>query len=609
MILKNKILLAQAPLGLVVLVISILFLFAVNTIGTETNNILLSNYKSLIALQEMRKITDNIDDTAWKAAHGGIKRTELLFKMDHYTADFEKQLEIQKNNLIIHGGDEISNGLEKKWAFVRDEIQSYKNKQADYNKMYDEVLHQRLLEVRGSISLISDLNEDDIFYSTETITSAISHFSKVVLLITLLAFLIGLLISSKLINKFLKPLSILTGLLHQVAEGKTDVKIDDKREDEVGDLGREFNRLVTSIENYRNSTVGQVIQTQLFLQAAIDSYPDPILIVDNNLKTLHINRSAAEFFEFDNNKNYQEDFLNIIPQGIKDRIIELSQILIANSQASISQELQQPVRVQFSDKRYEFLINAQAVLETLKGVIGIAIIMRNITNLNVRGYIKTENVTQMMHSLLQPLNSIHIALHACLDQKIGPLSEKQIEVLAYARNDCFRLRRNMVNLQDLNYVESTQFSVLHKINLVETIKDVISSFEVLASTQEVTIHTEFDTLESYVYANDYQIKLVLENLIDNAISHSNPGYKVTIKLYEREKTIKLLIHNGGTVIPSEYKRKIFDKFFQLPGDRSLKDGLGLYICKTVVESYGGKIGVKSSERLGTSFWVTLPKSE
>ena len=73
--------------------------------------------------------------------------------------------------------------------------------------------------------------------------------------------------------------------------------------------------------------------------------------------------------------------------------------------------------------------------------------------------------------------------------------------------------------------------------------------------------------------------------------------------------IKLLIHNGGTVIPNEYKRKIFDKFFQLPGDNSSKDGLGLYICKIIIENYGGRIGVKSSERLGTSFWVMLPKSE
>lgn len=609
MILKNKIIFAQAPLGIVVIVISMLFLFSIYTIGSETNSILSSNYKSLIALQEMRKIVDNLDEVAWKAAHSRINKGEVAFKITNYKEDFNKQLEVQKNNITISGEVEITLALEKKWIEAAILLRNFITHQGSYIQIYDNDLRSQLQEVKAAISLVSDLNEDDIFYRTESITLAINHISKVLLVITLLAFLIGLLISGALINKVLKPLSVIINSINQASNGKIDVKLDVTGDDEVADLGREFNKLVTSIESYRNSTVGHVIQTQLFMQGAIDSYPDPIWIMDKNLKTLHINHSAAEFFKFDNAKNYMEDFIEILPQVVRDRVVELSRVIINDSLEDIPENLRNSIYAQVADKRYEFLINAKPVYETLKGVIGIALIMRNITNLNVKGYIKTENVSQMMHSLLQPLNSIHIAIHACLDQKIGALSDKQAEVLAYARNDCFRLRRNMVNLQDLNYIETTQFSVLHRINLVEVIKDVITSFEVLASTQEITIHAEYEAPESYVYANDYQIKLVLENLIDNAISHSNPGYKVSIKLYERDGKIKLLMHNGGTVIPPEYKRKIFDKFFQLPGEQSSKDGLGLYICKTIIENYGGKIGVKSSERLGTSFWLTLPKSE
>ncbi|MFI4984235.1 MAG: ATP-binding protein [Rickettsiales bacterium] len=609
MILKNQILATQAPLGVVVIIVSLMVFLSFNTIGVHTNTILISNYKSLIAMQEMRKATDNIDEVLWKAVRGEIPKSDLEFEISQYIQNFNKQLDIQKGNMSISGEEEVTSTLDGKWLIVATSLQAFPTRQIDYKNSYETTLHAQLIDVKASIALLSDLNQDDIFYQTEEITLMIKHMSKVVLLITLLAFFVGLLISSTWINRILRPLSQLTQLIRQASEGKLGTKLDIRGNDEVAALGKEFNTLTTNIESYRNSTVGHVIQTQLFMQAAIDSYPDPILILDKELKTLHVNRAAVEFFEFDNSKNYLEGFLSILPENLRSRVENLAQMILADPHENLPDALTGALLVQIADKRYEFIVGARPVHETLKGVIGIAVIMRNITNLNVKGYIKTENISNMMHTLLQPLNSVHIAIHSCLDQKIGMLNEKQEEVLSYARNDCFRLRRNLVNLQDLNYIETTQFSVLHKLNLVEIIQEVIDSFEALASTQDIVLDAEFDGAESNIYANDYQIKLVLENLIDNAISHSNPGYQVSIRLHDLPKKVKFLIHNGGTVIPAEYKRKIFDKFFQLPDDNSSKDGLGLYICKTIVENYGGKIGVKSLEGFGTSFWFTLPKSE
>jgi signal transduction histidine kinase len=105
---------------------------------------------------------------------------------------------------------------------------------------------------------------------------------------------------------------------------------------------------------------------------------------------------------------------------------------------------------------------------------------------------------------------------------------------------------------------------------------------------------------------------VILNLLTNAIKYvPDAGGKVKIILAQEDTHILLQVEDNGPGIPPEYHEKIFEKFGRVESQNSGKiysTGLGLTFCRLAVEAHGGKIGVKSAEGQGSTFWVNLPLS-
>jgi signal transduction histidine kinase len=110
-----------------------------------------------------------------------------------------------------------------------------------------------------------------------------------------------------------------------------------------------------------------------------------------------------------------------------------------------------------------------------------------------------------------------------------------------------------------------------------------------------------------------QITIVIENLIDNAIRYAKPkgGIKgfIEITIAKKEKNIQFKIEDNGIGIPEEDQKFIFQKFFRSQNVRETQpygSGLGLFITKSIITRLGGKIGFRSEEGKGTTFWFILP---
>jgi len=114
---------------------------------------------------------------------------------------------------------------------------------------------------------------------------------------------------------------------------------------------------------------------------------------------------------------------------------------------------------------------------------------------------------------------------------------------------------------------------------------------------------------SLITGDKEKIRLVIQNLLENAIKYNKDGGKINILLEENESEIKFSIEDTGVGLPAGENKRIFDKFFR--GSNVVKmetegSGLGLFICKNIIESHGGKIWFKSEENKGTSVCFTLP---
>ncbi len=119
------------------------------------------------------------------------------------------------------------------------------------------------------------------------------------------------------------------------------------------------------------------------------------------------------------------------------------------------------------------------------------------------------------------------------------------------------------------------------------------------------------TTPATLKANRTEVEQIFFNLVHNAIRYQAPGNepRITIKLEERAEKLVFMVCDNGIGIPAEYQKNIFKPFFRLHNRSKSGSGLGLSICKTIIESYNGTIWHESADNGGSCFCFTLPKSE
>ena len=152
-------------------------------------------------------------------------------------------------------------------------------------------------------------------------------------------------------------------------------------------------------------------------------------------------------------------------------------------------------------------------------------------------------------------------------------------------------------------------------------KELHSIDELLEKMQQKYKQQAIDLqLEMYLNANtggQYwlfdldRIEQVLTNLIDNATRYTEPGDVITINYGETDTEDILYINDSGTGIAPEHLNQVFDRFYKVDTSRKRGKqgtGLGLFICKMIIEEHGGNISVKSELGVGTTFIIKLPKA-
>jgi len=163
------------------------------------------------------------------------------------------------------------------------------------------------------------------------------------------------------------------------------------------------------------------------------------------------------------------------------------------------------------------------------------------------------------------------------------------------------------------------------INLTEILSEVVAQMDMLARSKGLNLSTSNNHREIHIFGDALRIREMLINLIDNGIKYTEEGGSVHIILKngfppaarypsdglekERERFVEIIVSDTGIGISKEDQEKIFDRFFRVDKARSREQGgsgLGLSICKWIVEAHQGEIEVESELGKGSSFIVKLP---
>jgi len=223
---------------------------------------------------------------------------------------------------------------------------------------------------------------------------------------------------------------------------------------------------------------------------------------------------------------------------------------------------------------------------------------------------KSEFISVVSHQLRSPLTNLKWAIDLIMSGELGKIEEQQVEYFKILKENNERM---MELVEDLLYVSRIETATLSQrkseISLVDFIEKTILRFEPFARASNIKINFNFEKNLPLAFVDPDQMKQVVENLLDNAIRYIKKGGKIDISLSKRNSFFYFEIKDNGIGIPQEDQKYIFQKFFRSKNVLKYQtqgSGLGLFIVKSIIERSGGKIGFKSQEGQGTTFWFTLP---
>jgi len=267
---------------------------------------------------------------------------------------------------------------------------------------------------------------------------------------------------------------------------------------------------------------------------------------------------------------------------------------------------------------------ALMVLLTTAILFIIAVIITNsFERLAEANRMKSEFVSIVSHQLRSPLSNLKWAIELLMSGKLGKIEEKQTEYFKILKENSDRMGELIKDLLIVSRIETAKLPIKKmEFSLEDLVKELIKEFTPFAQASNVEI--EILTKENLpkIFADPSQIRLVIENLLDNAIRYIKGRGVVEIKiesqarrkfltenLGRQDKNLYLEIRDTGVGIPKEEQKYIFQKFFR--SENALRyqtqgSGLGLYISKAIIEKSEGKIGFKSQKGIGSTFWFTLP---
>jgi signal transduction histidine kinase len=225
---------------------------------------------------------------------------------------------------------------------------------------------------------------------------------------------------------------------------------------------------------------------------------------------------------------------------------------------------------------------------------------------------KTDEVSVSAHQIRTSLSGLKWIIKMFMDGDLGKLTAEQENLMKKGYENTDRAISIVSELLLINKTENITKKkyVFSEVDLEELIDSSIFDFsgEALAHGIEI-IFLKPEIGISRVCADKEKFRIILQNLLENAIKYSNQHGKIFLTIKERGDFVEFSIKNTGPGISEEGKKRIFEKFYRDPNAQKkevLGSGMGLFIAKKIVEDHSGKIWFESSADGGTTFSFTVP---
>ena len=242
------------------------------------------------------------------------------------------------------------------------------------------------------------------------------------------------------------------------------------------------------------------------------------------------------------------------------------------------------------------------------GVLGAVLTLRDVTVARATERAKSDFLSVVSHELRTPLNSVLGFLDIILMGKTGALTDLQTDFLSTAKQEAAVLQHLINDLLDYSQITSGMLRMeMAPINLSSVIARVVNQALPRGVQDELTIVNKVPP-GLIVMGDEIRLEQVFNNLLDNAAKFTDPGGEIVFDCRKKGDAITISVKDNGCGIPASQLSEVFDRFFQAENNSKRRKrglGLGLALCKDIIEMQGGSIWIESEVGVGTTVFVEL----
>ena len=392
------------------------------------------------------------------------------------------------------------------------------------------------------------------------------------------------------------PILALGQATRAIAAGDYAERVPVQSNDELGDLARSLNQiggeLVAQLSRLRDSDERQA--------AVLAGMVEGVIAVDDDLQVMFANAAAGKLFGFLPPSAMGRSLL----ESVREHQLQdaARQVIDTHKPANIEIEWQ-------LDTPRVFNVQINPLPQSAD--VGAVIVLHDNTELRRLENIRREFIANVSHELKTPLSSI-MAYTETLQRGAINDAENRDGFLNRIAEQGGRLNNLIQDMLSLARIEDQQQSFeIGPVDVAQTVTRAYDDYRPQAEAKSIELVLTPSPATSRIQADEEGLRVICNNLIDNAIKYTPDGGRVEVRWSNVDHNVLIEVVDNGPGISRTDLARIFERFYRVDKARSRElgsTGLGLAIVKHLSQSFGGTVGVESTLGRGSRFWVRLPQA-
>ncbi|QVM99087.1 PAS domain-containing protein [Pseudomonas sp. SORT22] len=418
-------------------------------------------------------------------------------------------------------------------------------------------------------------------------------------LVGLTVLILGFVTAHGIARRVGQPIEALAKAADQIGQGNFEVTLPVSHALELNQLTRRFGLMAEALRKHQATNIDEVLAGQQRLQAVLDSIDDGLLIIDRQGHLEHLNPVAQRQLGWEDAR---------LGTGLGDALQrpELDEQLRLVLRGGTLDRVPDDLSLEIDEETRLLSYSLTPVCHPQGQILGAVMVLHDVTEQRAFERVRSEFVLRASHELRTPVTGMHMAFGLLRERlKFAPGSREadlsdtigeEMQRLNQLINDLLNFSRYQSGLQKLDLTPCA---------IDELLGRACERFAAAANDKQIELQVELTAPLPRIQADPAQLDRVMDNLLDNAVRHTPTAGRIRLHARRHAERVIISIEDNGEGIAYGQQGRIFEPFVQV-GRKKGGAGLGLALCKEIVQLHGGRMGVYSRPGQGTQFYMALP---